>query len=113
MKIRYGFVSNSSSSSFIITNKTNKELLLSEFIKDVSEIVQERWNRNFVYNSKNIITPESLINSLDKDESLMPGENYFIFGDENEELYQRVLDYTLREPIWIERFQSELDEILH
>jgi len=34
MKIRQGFVSNSSSSSFIITNKTNKNKTLTDFVKE-------------------------------------------------------------------------------
>lgn len=115
-----GFVSNSSSSSFIITNKTNNNLSFSEFLKDVGDIVQERWNTYFAQNAEDMVTPEQLMNSLLQDKSklnwlttIKPGENYFVVSDNCGILYQTVLDYTLREPITGERFDCELDEILH
>ena len=49
MKIRNGFVSNSSSSSFIIINKSNKKLTLVDFVKENPQIVEE-WNKYYDYN---------------------------------------------------------------
>lgn len=42
MKKRKGFVSNSSSSSFIITNKTDKDLTYLDFIKENPHLVDNK-----------------------------------------------------------------------
>lgn len=39
MKLRNGFVSNSSSCSFIVTNKTNQDLDYSELVRDLKDVI--------------------------------------------------------------------------
>ena len=41
MKIRSGFVSNSSSSSFVVKNKTRQDLDYSELVRDLRKIVDQ------------------------------------------------------------------------
>lgn len=40
MKFRHGFVSNSSSSSFVIINKTNRTMTIVDFVLDNAELVR-------------------------------------------------------------------------
>ena len=41
MKLRKKFVSNSSSSSFVVTNKTDQDLDYSELVRDLRKVVDE------------------------------------------------------------------------
>ena len=41
VKVRMGFVTNSSSSSFVIVNKTKKTLSMADFIKENWEMIRE------------------------------------------------------------------------
>lgn len=41
MKIREGYVSNSSSTSFLITNKTNEKRTLVDFVKENPHLIEE------------------------------------------------------------------------
>lgn len=93
MKIRNGFVSNSSSSSFIIVNKSNKSLTLVDFIKENPQLIQE-WNNEYGYNDNQ----EDLIKSSKKDniEFFANSTNEYMFGDEDGTLVGKVFDYILR-----------------
>ena len=98
MKIRTGFVSNSSSSSFIIVNETSKILTLVDFVKENAHLVDE-WNRNYACNIEDAISIHDLIDSaMGRNIRFLPNEGgEYIFGDEEGDLIGRVFDYVLRD----------------
>jgi len=93
MKKRNGFVSNSSSSSFIITNKTNNILTLVDFVKENPSLVDD-WN--FIYGYDN--TQEELLKSAEENDFDFPANSSdeYLFGDEDGTLIGHVFDYILR-----------------
>ncbi len=93
MKIRNGFVSNSSSSSFIIENKSNNKLTLTDFVEENPQLIEE-WNDFYDENN----TQNELIKSANEN-NINFKENSIIeytFGDEDGTLIGRVFDYILR-----------------
>lgn len=75
MKIRTKLVSNSSSSSFIIYNKTNDTKKLADFMWENPEVLG-----NLCYESKKSIAE---VIQLCREEDLYPGENYIDSSNEN------------------------------
>jgi hypothetical protein len=96
MKVRNGFVSNSSSSSFIITNKSNKILTLVDFVKENPQLI-EMWNE--FYGFENKYTQEKLLESAESNNINFPANSSlkYIFGDESGTIIGRVFDYILRD----------------
>ena len=78
MKTRNGFVSNSSSSSFIITNKSDRNISLVDFVKENPQLVQE-WNDYYDYDN----TQDELIKSANENDIEFPANSSeeYIFGD--------------------------------
>jgi len=107
MKTRNGFVSNSSSTSFIIRNKSGNDLTLVDFVKENPQLI-EQWNEE--YNRYN--TQEELIKSADQNNIDFPAnsEDYYVFGDESGTLIGKVFDYILRDGGRSENFEWEFDE---
>jgi hypothetical protein len=106
MKTRNGFVSNSSSTSFLITNKTKKSLPLSEFVKENPQLIEQFCGRYSWHSDDRRYTQESLIKSA-KEEGIMisPGQNVYTFGDEQGTLIGEVFDYILRDGGESNRFE--------
>lgn len=84
MKIRLGFVSNSSSCSFLITNNSKTEKSLLNFVQENVKNVVNAWNK---HNSK-IYTEADVLLSIDCDVILPVGEGIVVeFDDTGREPY--------------------------
>jgi len=115
MKTRNGFVSNSSSTSFMITNLSNRELTVVDFVKENPDIVC-LWNTEYKEN----VTQEQMIESA-KERVRTSYEVYcfaankaqrYCFGDEDGDLIGQVFDYMLRDGGRSENFVWHFDKFL-
>ena len=106
MKIRNGFVSNSSSSSFIITNLTNKEKSIVDFVKETPRLI-ERFKEEYGYEDNSNFTQENLVSSAMENNIIFKPEESkeVIFGDEQGTLIGQVYDYILRDGVDSESFR--------
>jgi len=93
MKTRHGFVSNSSSTAFVIKNLSKETKTLVDFVRENPQLLDE-FNEQY----RDDIDPgEFLKSAVDEDFSWKPGESlHCIFGDESGTLVGRVFDYILR-----------------
>jgi hypothetical protein len=108
MKTRTGFVSNSSSTSFIITNKTNQPINLVEFVIENKHLIDE-FNKSFTeHHSFKKVTDSARQRHL----VLPPGENECIFGDADGDLIGKIYDYILRDGGESNRFAWRFNEFL-
>jgi len=95
MKTRNGFVSNSSSTSFFITNLTDETKTIVDFVKENLHLV-DAFNNEYDYE----YTHDQAINSAtnDYDISFDPNQRLDVaFGDEHGTVLGQIFDYILRE----------------
>ena len=111
MKTRNGFISNSSSSSFIITNTSDEPKTLVDFVKENPQLVEE-FCKEYDWNN---ITQEQMITSARHADprKFPPGEAVeAIFGDEQGTIVGQVFDYILRDGGQSESFTWRFHEHL-
>ena len=108
MKFRNGFVSNSSSMSFIITNTTEKDLKILDFAKETDYLV-EKFNKTYEFGNS---IGEFLKSASEDDRILCPGDNEIEFGDEDGTIHGRIYDYMLRKGGKTKQFKWKFHEAL-
>ena len=124
MKRRDGFVSNSSASSFVITNTSNRVKTLLDFVVENRHLI-ERYNRQYawccpVHADLTIgYTLTEVLASLQGWESIhgecvwQPGESkHCIFGDHDVVTIGQIYDYILRDGGKSDNFEWKFHESL-
>jgi len=104
MKYRGSFVSNSSSTSFIMTNTSKEEKTLMDFVKENPDLLTD-FDEEYgnCYNDGVNMSKDGIAIMIDNaesrnDKNFKPGETKYIsFGDEEGTLLGRVYDYMLRD----------------
>jgi len=113
MKIRSGFVSNSSSTAFIITNKTGYPIDLKYFVEENPQLIKKFREEYDWYKAKDGYNQKCLVKSAaDRHDMIGPGDNYRVFGDEQGDLVGAVFDYILRDGGESESFRWRFKEWL-
>lgn len=109
MKIRDSFVSNSSSTSFCITNKSDKELTLVDFVEENLYLIN-KFNEEY---SSNYNNGAALSSAYGRNITFKPHESKILsFGDEDGTIIGAIFDYILREGGSSEHFSWKFEEYL-
>lgn len=111
MKIRTGFVSNSSSTSFVIENKTSEAKTLVDFVKENPQLIEQFLEQYSWHKGEKGYTQRGLI-ALAKKRNLeiTIGRGVYTFGDEDGDVIGWVFDYILRGGGESESFKWKFDE---
>ena len=114
MKIRQGFVSNSSSTSYVITNISDKQKTLVDFVKETPHLIDDFKEQYDWYKENTEYTQENLIKSAEENNIIFePNKTKtVIFGDEQGTLIGRIYDYILRDGVVSNSFKVKFDEFL-
>ena len=102
MKIRQGFVSNSSSTAFMIKNTSKNTKTIVDFVKENPQLVEEfvaryDWHK---YTQEDLLASaeQEMLGKRGKNMTFDPGEEkYCVFGDEDGTVIGNVFDYILRD----------------
>lgn len=100
MKIRNGFVSNSSTSSFLIYNKTDKTLSLTDFVMENGQELLNDYIHEYCWsNVKEYYTFEKMLEAVKNYNYVFTPKSStpVCFGDEHGNVLGAVFDYMLRD----------------
>jgi hypothetical protein len=98
MKRKIDFITNSSSTAYIIINKTKKVKKLTDFVNENPHLIKKFVEQYDWHKNDQRYTQENLIKSAkQRNGDIQPGENYIVFGDEQGTLIGEVFDYILRD----------------
>jgi len=98
MRIKSDFITNSSSTNYIIINKTNQVKTLVDFVEETPHLIEQFIN-SYNWHDKNKFNQKAmLISAAANNATWQPGEEkYITFGDEDGTIIGGVFDYMLRD----------------